>query len=213
MKGFVYAWRGIAAGARGRNFRVMLVVAVAVTALCAPLLRVGLRRASVALSAGLQGIHAVFATMSFFSVLYMGGPLNKASFDLLFLSRDKKEEAALAELAQSFSDYLELKTVLFTLVVVLAAVLSLLLLPKVVGRLQRMWQKRLGIGAGVAAFFTMAVLPWYFRGLRRLLFQRGQDRRPAFRLRLAILAFLFLEGCPLPVLCIRSRVREVQKGL
>lgn len=30
LKGFVFAWRGIAAGARGRNFRVMLVVAVAV---------------------------------------------------------------------------------------------------------------------------------------------------------------------------------------
>lgn len=30
FKGFVYAWRGIAAGAKGRNFRVMLVVAVAV---------------------------------------------------------------------------------------------------------------------------------------------------------------------------------------
>lgn len=30
MRGFVYAWRGIAAGARGRNFRVMLVVTVAV---------------------------------------------------------------------------------------------------------------------------------------------------------------------------------------
>ena len=30
FKGFVYAWRGIAAGAKGRNFRVMLVIAVAV---------------------------------------------------------------------------------------------------------------------------------------------------------------------------------------
>jgi undecaprenol kinase len=30
FKGFVFAWRGIAAGARGRNFRVMLVVTVAV---------------------------------------------------------------------------------------------------------------------------------------------------------------------------------------
>ena len=30
LKGFVYAWRGVAAGARGRNFRVMLVVAAAV---------------------------------------------------------------------------------------------------------------------------------------------------------------------------------------
>ena len=28
-KGFVYAWRGIAAGASGRNFRVMLAVAAA----------------------------------------------------------------------------------------------------------------------------------------------------------------------------------------
>lgn len=30
LKGFVFAWRGIAAGGRGRNFRVMLLVAVAV---------------------------------------------------------------------------------------------------------------------------------------------------------------------------------------
>lgn len=30
LKGFVYAWRGLVAGAKGRNFRVMLVVAVAV---------------------------------------------------------------------------------------------------------------------------------------------------------------------------------------
>lgn len=30
LKGFVYAWRGIAAGAGGRNFRVMLAVTVAV---------------------------------------------------------------------------------------------------------------------------------------------------------------------------------------
>jgi len=29
-KGFVYAWRGIAAGAAGRNFRVMLAVTAAV---------------------------------------------------------------------------------------------------------------------------------------------------------------------------------------
>lgn len=29
-KGFVYAWRGIAAGASGRNFRVMLAVTAAV---------------------------------------------------------------------------------------------------------------------------------------------------------------------------------------
>jgi len=28
LKGFVYAWRGIAAGASGRNFRVMLAAAV-----------------------------------------------------------------------------------------------------------------------------------------------------------------------------------------
>jgi len=30
LKGFVYAWRGLAAGAEGRNFRVMLAIAVAV---------------------------------------------------------------------------------------------------------------------------------------------------------------------------------------
>lgn len=30
LKGFVYAWHGLAAGARGRNFRVMLVCEVAV---------------------------------------------------------------------------------------------------------------------------------------------------------------------------------------
>ena len=30
LKGFVFAWRGIAAGARGRNFRIMLAIAVAV---------------------------------------------------------------------------------------------------------------------------------------------------------------------------------------
>jgi diacylglycerol kinase len=30
LMGFVYAWRGIAAGARGRNFRVMLAVTAAV---------------------------------------------------------------------------------------------------------------------------------------------------------------------------------------
>ena len=30
LKGFVFAWRGIAAGARGRNFRVMLGVAAGV---------------------------------------------------------------------------------------------------------------------------------------------------------------------------------------
>ena len=33
MKGFVYAWRGIAVGARGRNFRVMLAMAAAVIVL------------------------------------------------------------------------------------------------------------------------------------------------------------------------------------
>jgi len=33
LKGFVYAWRGIAAGAGGCNFRVMLAAAVAVTIL------------------------------------------------------------------------------------------------------------------------------------------------------------------------------------
>ncbi|MEN8006468.1 MAG: diacylglycerol kinase family protein [Candidatus Krumholzibacteriota bacterium] len=30
LKGFVYAWKGLAAGARGRNFRVMLAVAAVV---------------------------------------------------------------------------------------------------------------------------------------------------------------------------------------
>jgi diacylglycerol kinase len=30
LKGFVFAWRGISAGAHGRNFRIMLAVAVAV---------------------------------------------------------------------------------------------------------------------------------------------------------------------------------------
>ena len=33
QKGFVYAWRGIAAGAAGRNFRVMLAAAVVVIVL------------------------------------------------------------------------------------------------------------------------------------------------------------------------------------
>jgi diacylglycerol kinase len=33
FKSFAYAWAGIRRGARGRNFRVMLVVAAAVTAL------------------------------------------------------------------------------------------------------------------------------------------------------------------------------------
>jgi len=33
LKGFVYAWRGIAAGATGRNFRVMLAAAAFVVAL------------------------------------------------------------------------------------------------------------------------------------------------------------------------------------
>ena len=33
LKGFVYAWRGIAAGAAGRNFRVMLGAATAVIVL------------------------------------------------------------------------------------------------------------------------------------------------------------------------------------
>lgn len=33
LMGFVYAWRGLAAGAKGRNFRVMLVMTVAVTLL------------------------------------------------------------------------------------------------------------------------------------------------------------------------------------
>ena len=33
LKGFVYAWRGIAAGAAGRNFRVMLAAAVVVIVL------------------------------------------------------------------------------------------------------------------------------------------------------------------------------------
>lgn len=33
LKGFVYAWRGIVAGAAGRNFRVMLGAAAAVTVL------------------------------------------------------------------------------------------------------------------------------------------------------------------------------------
>ena len=33
LKGFLFAWRGILAGAKGRNFRVMLAVAVAVVVL------------------------------------------------------------------------------------------------------------------------------------------------------------------------------------
>jgi len=33
LKGFVYAWQGIAAGAAGRNFRVMLAAAVVVIVL------------------------------------------------------------------------------------------------------------------------------------------------------------------------------------
>lgn len=33
LKGFVYAWRGVAAGAKGRNFRVMLAITALVVVL------------------------------------------------------------------------------------------------------------------------------------------------------------------------------------
>lgn len=53
LKGFVYAWRGIAAGAAGRNFRVMLAAAAVVIVLGFSLEISGVEWALVTLAMGL----------------------------------------------------------------------------------------------------------------------------------------------------------------
>jgi diacylglycerol kinase len=53
LKGFVYAWKGIAAGAAGRNFRVMLAAAVGVIVLGCFLDISGVEWALLTLSMGL----------------------------------------------------------------------------------------------------------------------------------------------------------------
>ncbi len=53
LKGFVYAWKGIAAGAAGRNFRVMLAAAAGVVVLGCFLDISGVEWALLTLSVGL----------------------------------------------------------------------------------------------------------------------------------------------------------------
>ena len=53
LKGFVYAWKGIAAGAAGRNFRVMLAAAAGVVVLGCYLEISGIEWALLTLAMGL----------------------------------------------------------------------------------------------------------------------------------------------------------------
>ncbi len=135
---------------------------VVVTGVCLPVLRRS--RLPAVLCIVLQAIHGLLATVSFFSVVHLGGPLNKSALDLLFLDRTTADDLGLSALAGSLADYCTAVNIGFLILVQLAVMAGFLSAPRLFRRCSVVGLRIAGIVSAVASLFTIAVLPFLMSG-------------------------------------------------
>ena len=140
------------------------ILAAAITVLAGPFAVMGKARISTAISIFVQVAHAIFGAVSFASVLYMGGPLNKQSIDLAIMSEPEGHTLADAEIMKSIGDYLTASTILGLLAAGSVAVMAFIFAPKIYVRLKEM---RLKIAVGILVletFITVVCMPFLVSG-------------------------------------------------
>jgi len=141
------------------------LVAVVATLLAWPLRAVGRARLGHGVALFLQAAHGGLVAVSFFTTVYVGGPLNREVLELSSLASDGNAEAgARGALWSSIALYLGPAQLGGVLVGVVLPVAVYLLAPRLVARLGRRVKLVLLAVAGLAAALTALVLPWLVNG-------------------------------------------------
>lgn len=157
------------------------LVAALAAAVSWPLVALGRARIGHAAAIAAQLLHGALVAVSFFTTLYIGGPLNREVIELSSLASDANAEAgAGGALWSSIAHYLgplQMGAVLAGLALPLAAYL---LQPRIAARLGRRAKRGLLAAAAIEAALTALLLPWLINGhvLGIRLHTYGLERSP-----------------------------------
>jgi arylsulfatase A-like enzyme len=138
---------------------------VAVTLLCLPWLRRPGSRVVVPLSATLQAVHALVATFSFFTCVFSGVVMTKATIDLAFLDQPNADGEGTPAIWASAGPYFTPGVLGSIALAGALAILAVVYGPRVLRRLGRGWKRFLAFFLVVETALTLVLLPFLFTGV------------------------------------------------
>jgi hypothetical protein len=142
------------------------LVALAATLVSWPFIALGRARAGAVAACALQALHGALVAVSFFTALYIGGPLNREVIELSSLVGGTNAEGAAGAPAlwSSIAKYLGPWQLLALLAGIALPIAAYALAPRLLGRLSKRAKRALIAAAALEAALTALLLPWLING-------------------------------------------------
>jgi hypothetical protein len=150
----------------GNDLLGALLAALVAALVAWPFAALRRQRASDAAACTVQALHGVLVAVSFFTTLYIGGPLNREVIELSSLAGGANADATAGAPAlwSSIARYLgpvQIASLLAGVALPIAAYVSA---PRLIRRLTRRSRRLLVAGFAIAAALTALLLPWLING-------------------------------------------------
>ena len=140
------------------------LVATVAAVLCLPAQRLRMPRLELATGAVVQVANAVFGGMSFFTIIFIGGPINKQAIDLSIMSAPKEQAFFGEALAGSIGEYVSVGTVSLLAALGALSVAALVLAPRFLPRLTGLKRRVAIILLAAEAVVTVLIMPFLASG-------------------------------------------------